>query len=155
MWGYRWTVLGWWEFVDWKEEPRCAEMHMGRFHSFFLSLRGAASPVLSLGSGELSRRMLCLRIYFPCIQFISHLGNISHWHRWVSLRRQDTLKFLTSPVGNILQPVINFFLQGWKSLAVYEALASPIVSEKSLPKYSTVPAGLPHLTKDEEQVQEH
>lgn len=41
---------------------------------------------------------------------------------------------LTSPAGNIFQPVVNFFLQDWKSLAVYEASASPIVSEKSLTK---------------------
>lgn len=46
-----------------------------------------------------------------------------------------------------------FLLQVWKSFAVYEALASPVVSEKSLTKYSPVPIALAHVVCNAEHVQ--
>jgi len=60
---------------------------------------------------------------------------------------------LTPPAGSIFQPVIYFLRQDRESLAVYAALVSPIVSEKSLTKYSPVPAVSSHVVYNSEHVQ--
>lgn len=146
--GYWLTLLNSSEFVEQKGKPHPAGVYIIKCFILHSSCFREAQLLPCFpwwAQGSYQWKPIALEFTFTGFKLFPPLGNLSPCTGECPSGGRRPSSVLTPPAVSIFQPAIYFLLQDWKSLAVYAALASPTVSERSLTIYSPVPAVLSHI----------
>ena len=93
------TLLNCSEFIEQKGKPHPAEVYISRCFILHSSCFWEAQQLPCVpwwAQGNYQWKPSASQFTFTAFHLFPCLGNLSHWHRWVSFRKYETLKCLNS-----------------------------------------------------------